>query len=161
MEAYTEPYTTYSGRYGEWVIVDICGGRDIFGDIFGHIIDPEVVIERNPDIIIKKVKGADAGYEYDADDTSKIEAIREELMNRPELAEVAAVKNGKVYAIDGSDLSYGPDYPIAMAYWAKWFQPDLFDDLNPKAIHQEYLMEFQGFDYDLDKHGVFVYPEPS
>jgi len=42
---------------------------------------------------------------------------------------------------------------------AKWFHPDLFEDLDPKAIHQEYLTRFQGLDYDLDEHGVFVYPD--
>ncbi len=42
---------------------------------------------------------------------------------------------------------------------AKWFYPDLFEDLDPQAIHQEYLTRFQGLDYDLDEYGVFVYPE--
>jgi iron complex transport system substrate-binding protein len=42
---------------------------------------------------------------------------------------------------------------------AKWFHPDLFKDLDPQSIHQEYLTRFQGLDYDLSKQGVFVYPE--
>ncbi len=41
---------------------------------------------------------------------------------------------------------------------AKWFHPELFEDLDPQAIHQEYVTEFQGLDYDLSEHGVFVYP---
>jgi iron complex transport system substrate-binding protein len=41
---------------------------------------------------------------------------------------------------------------------AKWFHPDLFKDLDPQAIHQEYLNRFQNLDYNLDKNGVFVYP---
>jgi len=49
---------------------------------------------------------------------------------------------------------------IQVAYMAKWFHPELFEDLDPKAIHQEYLTRFQGLDIDLDKKGVFVYPEP-
>jgi iron complex transport system substrate-binding protein len=40
----------------------------------------------------------------------------------------------------------------------KWLYPELFVDLDPEAIHQEYLTRFQGLDYDLDTHGVFVYP---
>ena len=47
---------------------------------------------------------------------------------------------------------------IGIAYMTKWFYPDLFEDLDPKVIHQEYLTEFQHLDYDLDEHGVFVYP---
>lgn len=42
---------------------------------------------------------------------------------------------------------------------AKWFHPDLFKDLDPQEIHEEYLTKFQGLNYDLDKQDVFVYPE--
>jgi iron complex transport system substrate-binding protein len=40
---------------------------------------------------------------------------------------------------------------------ATWFYPDLFPDLDPRAVHQQYLSEFQRLDYDLDEHGMFVY----
>jgi iron complex transport system substrate-binding protein len=40
---------------------------------------------------------------------------------------------------------------------AKWFYPDLFPDLDPKALHQQYL-NMQDFDYDLNSRGVFAYP---
>jgi iron complex transport system substrate-binding protein len=45
---------------------------------------------------------------------------------------------------------------IGVAFLAKWLHPDLFADLDPKAIHQRYLTEFQGLDYDLNKRGVLV-----
>ena len=51
----------------------------------------------------------------------------------------------------------GGKHFIAAAYMAKWLYPELFKDLDPKAIHQEYLTRFQGLDFDLDGHGVFVY----
>jgi iron complex transport system substrate-binding protein len=38
------------------------------------------------------------------------------------------------------------------------FHPDLFEDLNPEAVHQEYLDRFQRIDYDLNEHGIFLYP---
>jgi iron complex transport system substrate-binding protein len=58
-----------------------------------------------------------------------------------------------------SDSNAGkPTFFIGVAYLAKFFYPDLFTDLDPQAIHQEYLTRFQRLDYDLDKHGVFVYP---
>ena len=53
-----------------------------------------------------------------------------------------------------------PRFVVAMAYWAKWLHPELFEDLDPKAIHQQYLTDFMRIDYDLDEHGVFAYPEP-
>jgi iron complex transport system substrate-binding protein len=79
-------------------------------------------------------------------------------MNRPELANVTAVRDEKVYLIHAGGTWNDPKYFIGLIYLGKWFHPDLFEDLDPKAIHQEYLTEFQGLDYDLDKHGVFVYP---
>jgi len=37
--------------------------------------------------------------------------------------------------------------------------PEMFSDLNPEEIHQQYLAEFQGLSEDLVSNGVFVYPE--
>ena len=149
-EMYAGPY-----RVAPW-LVEATGGRDIFADIptglQGATVDPEAVIERNPDIIIKKVY---EGTGYGVDDISKAKAARDEMMSRPELANVSAVKNGRVYAISGK-LTYGSHHPIAIAYYAKWFYPDLFEDFDPQAIHQEHL-EIQGLDFDVSKHGVFVY----
>jgi iron complex transport system substrate-binding protein len=41
---------------------------------------------------------------------------------------------------------------------AKWFYPELFEDLDPEATQREYLDRFQRIEYDVDEHGVFVYP---
>jgi len=30
--------------------------------------------------------------------------------------------------------------------------------MDPEDLHQEYLQRFLGLDYDLDEHGVFIYP---
>ena len=151
-EAYAKPYRIY--RLG---IIEAAGGRDIFDDLpigGGVIIDPEAVIERNPDIIIKKLKYTDSGYAVE--DISKAIAVWDEIRNRPELVNVAAVKNGKVYTICG-DFTYGLHYPIAVAYYAKMFYPELFDDLDTQAIHQEFL-ERQGLDFNVYGHGVWLYP---
>ena len=145
----------YCGESSAQQYIGMCGGMNIFADIpeISIKVDPEEIIMRNPDIIIR-VSYYDVGYEVD--DPSQVKAVRDEIMSRPELANVNAVKNGRVYITDVG-FQYGPDYPIAMAYFAKWFHPELFEDLDPKVIHQEWLTEFQGLDYDLDKHGVFVY----
>jgi len=66
------------------------------------------------------------------------------------------MKDDKVYVII-KELT-GNKHFLAIGYLAKWFYPDLFEDLDPQAIHQEYLTRFQGLDYSLGEHGVFVYP---
>jgi iron complex transport system substrate-binding protein len=148
-------YKAYGGHgSGTQIYIEISGGKNIFEDSPLYFeADPEAVLAKNPDIIIKQMR-SDVGYSVD--DFSAMEATREEIMHRPELFNVSAVKSGKVYIID-EGISYGINYPIAVAYMAKWLHPELFDKLGPQAMHQEYL-EFLGIDYDLDKHGVFVYP---
>jgi iron complex transport system substrate-binding protein len=152
-----KPYTAYSA----YAFIERAGGKDILPNARGSI-DPEAVIDRDPDIIIKM--GFGDGYYADARDTTVFEETREEIMNRPELQNVKAVKEGRVYVFSGYLVTYmfgsSTDF-LQIAYFAKWFHPDLFKDLDPKAIHQEYLTRFQGLDFDLDEKGVFVYPEPS
>jgi iron complex transport system substrate-binding protein len=57
------------------------------------------------------------------------------------------------------DVYSGAQCFIGIAYTAKIFHPSLFEDMDPRAIHQEYLIRFQHLDYDLDEHHVFFYPE--
>ena len=146
--------------------VGLAGGKNIFPD--GQAIDPEAVITEDPDIIVKVAPGGDVtAYHLDAEDTTAIEKVREEVMSRPELQNVGAVKTGRVYVLSiyfmpGRTAGYGGVRNfVQIVYNAKWFHPDLFKDVDPEAIHQEYLTRFQGLDIDLDEKGVFVYPEPS
>jgi len=145
----------YCGKSGAQQFIDMCGGRNIFADIDANLVevDPEAVIERDPDVIIRFVY---KGVGYEADDVTELKAVRDEIMNRPEFANLSAVRTGRVYTT-ATMFNYGPDYPVAAAYWSKWFHPELFEDLDPKAIQQEWLTEFQGLDFNLDEHGVFVY----
>jgi len=131
------------------------GGINIFSDLSGSVnIDPEEVVRRAPEIIVKGGKAPG----YDLNDPTMLIKTRNEIMNRSELQKVPAVEKGSVYI-----FPYGfvctPTHFICQIYLAKWFHPNLFKDLDPKAIHQEYLTRFLEVDYDLDKHGVFVYPE--
>ncbi len=121
-------------------------------------VDREWVIEENPDVIIKMVycsKSSLCGY--GGDDPQEMKRLRENLKNRSEWEGMTAVANDRIYLID-RDLFGSTANFISGTYMAKWFYPDLFEDLDPEAFHQEYLTEYQGLDYDLSEHGVFVYP---
>ena len=152
-----KPYTTYP-QYG---YLTESGGVDIFADEPGGSVDPESVIDRNPDVILK-VAYPGGGYTPDADDTADLKALRDEIMSRSELQSVKAVENERVYVITSYLLLYLPHCNhiecFQLAYQAKWLHPDLFEDIDPSAIHQEYLTEFQRLGIDLDETGVFVYP---
>jgi iron complex transport system substrate-binding protein len=155
---YESSHKHYYGLNENMAHVEITGGKNIFPD--GLDIDPEAVVAQDPDIIVIAA-GCSGGYFLDADDTAELKEIRDEMMNRPELQSVAAVKNERVYVINGYMLSgfgcsSGRGF-LQIPYNAKWFHPELFEDLDPKAIHQEYLTKFRGLGIDLDKKGVFVY----
>ncbi len=164
-KVYAESWNSYvtTERYAR---IEIAGGRNIFPGMSYEAsisVDPEEVVSQNPDIIVKMATAEGvAGYELDVADTVGMAEIREEIMSRPELQNVNAVRNGKVYVISGYIMAAGPRsgcrYFVQDAYDAKWFHPELFEDLDPKAIHQEYLTGFQELDIDLDEKGVFVHP---
>ena len=139
------------------------GGKNIFEGMTGKV-DPEAVVRRNPDIIVRNTWKAGEGYDgycLDAGDTAKLKEIRDEIMSRPELHTVTAVKEGRVYILSSYITGWGPTGGcrsfLQDAYMAKWFHPDIFKDVDPKAIHQEYLTRFHRLDIDLDEKGVFVY----
>jgi iron complex transport system substrate-binding protein len=159
------PYFTFNkDLYTYESQITIPGGVNIAADMtttYGTI-DPEWVIKENPDIIIGMAmpysymdfEPVDCGYEVD--DYAGIEAYRESILNRSELSEVTAVKEGRVYVIH---YELPTTSCIGFAYMAKWLHPELFQDLDPQAIHQEWLTRFMKIDYNLDEHGVFVFPE--
>ena len=160
----------YFEGYKKWYLsgedrdrVGSAGGKNIFEDKRGFI-DAEAVIDRKPEIIVKTPWHI-GGYLVDADDTAVLEEVRDEIISRPELQKAPAVKEKRVYVITGYITTWGPSAGsrgfLSVAYMAKWFHPELFKDLDPKALHQEYLTRFHGLDIDLDEKGVFVYPEPS
>lgn len=138
----------------------MAGGKNIFEDTTGDVIvDPEALVQRDPQFIVWKISNI-GGYSLDKDNTTKFEKKQKEILDRPELANVSAIKNGHVY-IQSADVFFGGRYFLSIVYMAKWFHPDLFKDLDPQEIHQEYLTKFQGLNYDLDKQGAFVYPVVS
>ena len=159
-------YTTYTKGYKADQMSFIAGGKNIAEDIdqywtassYTMNVDPEWVVEQNPDFIIAQVVFEDVAHGYGTDDPSEMAALRENILNRPELAKINAVKAGNIYIMASPLRNDGTGYFIGAAYMAKWFHPELFEDLDPQAIHQEYLNRFIRTDYDLDDHGVFVYP---
>jgi iron complex transport system substrate-binding protein len=147
---------------GRLLLGVMAGGRNIAADLpgasrYGSItVDPEWVIGQNPDIILVTAWAGVNGA-YATDDPSGMKEVWDSVMNRPELANVAAVKNGKVF-VGHYDVELTPSCVAALAYLAKQLHPDLFDDLDPQAIHQEYVDQFKRIDFDVYEDGVFVYP---
>ncbi|HPS90754.1 MAG TPA: ABC transporter substrate-binding protein [Methanothrix sp.] len=118
---------------------------------------PAKLEEQLPDVIIRYAssKGPETGYVID--DPAQAKALKDSVMQRPELAETNAVKNGRVYVLYMA-LPLGIQGPIGEVYAAKIIQLDLFRDLDPQKAIEELLSNYLGEDFDASKHGVFVYP---
>lgn len=148
-------YKTYGNTTGAHQMMELAGGKNIFDDVTGiPTVDPEAIIDKNPQVIIRGAY-TDAGYSFDS--SANLSSQRAEIMDRPGFNKILAVSNNNTYLVD-VNLHYGLDYPIGLLYFAKIIHPELFKDRDPKAVHQEFLTKVLGVDYDLSKHGVFVYP---
>jgi iron complex transport system substrate-binding protein len=163
-KVYIECYSDYKARSshsGTHPMCEMAGGINIGADLPGEgttaMVDPEWIIDQNPDIILKVVSGSKVSSGYDEDDPAEMKVARDDIMSRPGFDGISAVQDGKVYLIC-PDIGDRSSNSIGVAYMAKWFHPTLFEDLDPQAMHQEYIDDFCDIEYDLDEHGVFVYP---
>ena len=136
------------------------GGTNIFGSESASYpqVDPEAVIFRNPDIVIKLIGGGSLKFGgYIDTDRSKASGVHVALLTRPGWNAIPAVRNDRVYLIH-SDIVGGPQQFIGITYLARWFYPDRFADIDPDDMHHRYLTEFQHRDGNLSGSGTFSYP---
>jgi len=157
---YGDTINVHTNRSGAGQILSLINVRTLGDTLMGTHpeLDPEWVIEQNPEVILLFGPPESVDRGYDTDDYSDMKNFREDLMEDPKFALTDAVTSGRIYVLDSDAMSYSGSYIIGMAYMAKMFYPDLFEDFNPQSVHQEYLSRFQDLDYDLNEHGVFVYP---
>lgn len=162
-ESATVPYKTFNAEGGATYQIEMAGGQSISSGLMGLAtgtveVDPEWVISQNPGFIIKMAGWGSSGGGYAERDSSGLEELRKEIMNREGLKFTDAVVEGKVYVIS-YDVLYPPCMPASIAYMAKWFHPDLFEDIDPRVVHQEYLNKFhENLGWNVYESGVFVYP---
>lgn len=162
-----DAYSTCSvGSFGLDDSLRVAGGINIFGDHNASFfnVDPEEVMVQNPDVILKyEASGyAKAGSGFGGD-SARMKEIVGEIRDRKELQEVNAVKDERIYIITWDVLCGGAKHMVGISYMAKWFYPELFNDISEEdieAVHREYLTKYMGLDYDPEKLGAFVYPSP-
>jgi len=102
---------SYLGR-----MIEVCGGVNIVDDPEARypLISHELVIERNPDVILTPSTHAD-------------DFRPEDLLRRPGWSQLNAVRNGRVYVLDGDQVSrFGPRFFETMASVAMRLYPEHF-----------------------------------
>ena len=127
----------------------LAGGINIAHDepIARPVVSAEWVLENDPDIIVAKVSDTSPATE------EALQEKRDEILSRPGLKETSAVQNGEVYVYH-SYLRRGPRLVGFLLYMAKWFHPDLFEDIDPSAVENELVQKF----YGVDVEGPLAYP---
>lgn len=132
-----------------------CGGINIFEELNGsnNDIDPEMVISKNPQVILKMTSHNDMPDSgYNAENTTQMDAKVKDIENRTGWGNIDAVKDGRVYIITSDLASIHPS--LFNLYVAKWLHPEMFEDIDPVEIQREWLQKFLGVEFK----GVFGYP---
>ena len=159
-----EDYRSFTTGSSGHEICLAAGGMNIAADLVQSSekpivqVDQEWLIEQNPDVIIKMVQCESGLCGYGENNPEEMNSLRDTIMNRPGWESITAVKNDRVYLID-KDLIGSTANFVGATYVAKWLYPDIFEDLDPQAFHQQYLIDFQQLDYSLSEQGVFVCPD--
>ena len=156
-ECFWEDYKALGPKSPQHDTLSFCGGVNIFADTDIHYakVDPEAVIDRNPEVIIKDIYAGYIPCGYDVTDTGPLEELRSDIMNRPAWDDIDAVKNGRVYLISfGAKSTHAC---VHYCYIAKWLHPELFEDIDPVDIHGEWMEKFLGIEYK----GAYAYPLPG
>jgi len=142
---------TCSHGSGDLEVMELAGSINIADELSGTypIPDIEWVIEKDPDVIVGAVV---AGF-YSGTNMTTLQDRYAQIIEMFNIT--SAVKSGNVHMM-AFDITCGPSYLISMLYEAKWFYPDLFNDIDPQAVHQEYIDRFcGGIDLDVST-GAFV-----
>jgi iron complex transport system substrate-binding protein len=150
------PYYTVANGSSSDTFIGLAGGINIAKNLgnASHSflsVSPEWVIKTDPDVIIQ-TPASDKPY-----NESDLKGFREAILSRPELQDVTAIKTGRVYVIS-SEITYGVRSIIGELYLAKCFNPDLFKDVDPEAVHRELVEKFYGLSLE---ERPYVYPSVS
>lgn len=130
-------HTTGKGGIGQFIAT--AGGRNIATEIVpGAIgdVSVEYVLKADPDVYVvtgNRDPGLVLGAGVDAD-TARTSL--DKVLSRPEFKELRAIKQKKAHGIS-HDFYNSPYNIIAVEALAKWFQPDLFKDIDPAETEKD------------------------
>ncbi len=150
-ESTTDYNTTLPGDFF-YDMIAYAGGENIFATDFENIsksdVDPEEVIVRDPDVIIKLItpEKANAGTGlYEPPTKEDFINCYENLISRAGWDEITAVKNDDIYFM--TQFSHGGACKlVGTMYVAKMLYPDLLPDLDPDEVFRAWMEDFQGFE---------------
>lgn len=103
-------------------------------------VTTEWILSRQPDAIIKSVPRTG---DYDWPDDGPLRRIKNIMLARPGWGLLNAVKDDRFLLITSS-VTAGPPAVVGLAHMVRIFHPEQAGDLDPEAMHAEYLARFHG-----------------
>lgn len=130
---YSEQYSAYtvSGpSSGADEQLTLAGGRNIASEIptSSAKINTEWIVSKKPEYIFKVVSSTTG---------SPSQGNVDSLNSRPGWQEIPAVKNNHVYVFS-NEIQFGPRSYIGLVYLARILHPEVFPDMDPRAMLDEY-----------------------
>lgn len=147
-------YVTVTPGSGWHDMIEAGGGINIFGDIDirqepssrgnenSFTIDPEEIIARKPDMVVKLQPGS-----YKTIPESKFKGAWQALTKREDILGTPADETGQLHLINYY-LAGGSSKITGALQVAKWLYPDRFTDIEPEAAMKEWIEDFQGLPYE-------------
>jgi iron complex transport system substrate-binding protein len=154
------PYGTY-GRGNDLgnKLISMAGGKSVTADLKGEwiTVDPEWIIMANPDVIVREYYSMQhQGIPYLG---NHVTGSEDALVYLKEIQSKTAFKSTKAADKDTIYLVYGhlisEYWFLGVQYLAKSIHPELFTDLDPDAVYQEYITRYMRSDYKVSQ-GLFT-----
>jgi len=154
-------YTTVLKGSGWNTMIEGAHAVNIFGDVNVHDqpkargdnqvfeIDPEDVLARKPDLIVK----LDQRGVFETQPPAYVTSTLRSIAARPGFDQLEAVRNHQVYLLDGK-LTHGCTKLIGSIQLAKWLYPDRLRDIDPDREANEWMRRFQGLPAPRDRYWV-------
>lgn len=149
------PYKTVSDGSGPDKLLAQAGVQNIAAGqpVPWPEITAEWVVEQDPELIVKVASPTYIKTGYGIRNARAIDDFLAELTHRPAWQQIRAVRQDRVHILS-SELWIGPRAPLGILYIAKWAYPERFEEIDPQAVHRQWLMKW----YGKELKGIYVYP---
>lgn len=160
-------YRTVLKGSGWHDMVELAGGENAFGDvnilgqpkargnIQGFEVDPEEIVARRPEVIVKLEPN-----QYAPHSPAFSAKVLASVVDRPGFADLPAVRDGRLYHISYY-LAGGCSKVIGALQLAKWLHPEQTHDVDSGAAMKTWLEHFQGVPYPAGYAFAFGQTPPS
>ena len=136
----------------QWTdVIEKAGGVNVFASLSGHTthVSMEAIIGANPDILMFDGITFDIGFNhYDSD--NKCRNHMDLIADRDGFDDVSAIVEDKMIIMSGEFA--GPMMIHGLPTLAKYFHPDLFEDVDTEQILDDYFLQYHG----VERIGTFV-----